>query len=64
VIEYQTIKLAPPALLLVDCPRPEPLDDTASNLDVLNYTLDLQAALESCRQDKAGLRKFYEFYAD
>ena len=60
VIEYQAVKIAPPSLLLADCPMPATLQNPATNLDLLQYAIGLKEALEACNQDKAALRKFYE----
>jgi hypothetical protein len=60
ITEYQTIKLTPPSILLVDCLCPQLPEEPASNLDILAYTIDLRLALESCNQDKVKLREFYE----
>ena len=59
ITEYQTVKIKPPALLMADCSGPEPLPSPATNLDLLNYAINLRLALDACNQDKARLREFY-----
>jgi hypothetical protein len=59
ISEYKTVKLTPPSLLLADCAQPAFLHNPATNLDLLNYAISLQAALTACNQDKQALRVFY-----
>jgi hypothetical protein len=44
---------------MADCLVPANLQEPATNLDLLQYAISLKAALESCNQDKRGLREFY-----
>ena len=53
-----TIKLKPPAVLLL--PTPEPQLQGADNAALLDLLLDLRAALRSCNADKAGLREWMQ----
>ena len=59
-VEYQTVKITPPALLLANCAAPAGPRNPATNLDLLDYAIRLKAALSACNQDKQALRKFYE----
>lgn len=60
VIEYQTVKITPPSMLMADCLTPARLHNPATNGDLLNYSIRLQAALDACNQDKRALRMFYD----
>lgn len=51
---------SPPLLLLVDTVPPEPPEAGNTNLDLLVYALDVELALQSCNQDKAHVREYFE----
>lgn len=57
VTRVETHYLRLPAALLRSCPIPEPLTNLRKNSALNNHILQLYAALASCNQDKADLRK-------
>jgi hypothetical protein len=57
VTRVETHYLRLPAVLLRACPIPEPARQLKKNPGLSAHILQLYAALDSCNQDKAALRK-------
>ena len=51
-----TVRLTPPSALLRETPEPRLTE--ATNAGLLDYTLDLRAALRKANADKAALRQW------
>ena len=54
VTQVQTVKLIPPEVLLLETPEPRLAGNT--NAALLDYALELRAALRAANTDKAALR--------
>lgn len=57
-VQAQTVMLQPPAALLREIPAP--FAELETNLDLLNYALQLVNIVEQLNADKRALRGFYE----
>lgn len=52
----QTIVLKPPQALLALCPEPSALVRPVTNAALIEYAVDMRAALALCNTDKAALQ--------
>ena len=56
----EVVRQAPPGALLATTPEPAPPSLGATNKELLDYALELQAALGDANDDKTALRGLYE----
>lgn len=57
-VQVQTVVVTPPAVLLREIPLPAV--ELETNLDLLNYALQLAGIVEQHNSDKRALRVFFE----
>lgn len=58
VVKVETVYLEPPAVLLRELEPPAP--EIKTNLDLLNYAVELRYLVEELNADKRALKAYYE----
>ena len=56
----EVVRQEPPGALLAQTPEPVPPAQSATNGELLDYAIELQAAVHSANDDKTALRGLYE----